>query len=163
MILLDQEIYINQLLTSHKIMAILDKNPEIKKIICPPSVYKRTAPKYIEALANLGVKVEPVSKRGRPKKYDEKDLEKINKLSNQGSTPREISDTLEIPLKTVYYFIGSPLKRGRKPKYSLKTAQKVKSMHDEGHSVKEISENLDIPIRSIYSLLNKNKQPNIKK
>lgn len=152
---MDQEIYINQPLTSHKIMTILDKNPEIKKITCPPSVYKRTAPRYIEALANLGVKVEPVSKRGRPRKYDEKDRAKINNLLKQGYTPQKISDTLKIPLKTVYYFIESPLKRGRKQKYSLKTAQKVKSMHKEGHSVKEISENLDIPIRSIYSLLNK--------
>ena len=154
-ILLDQEIYVNQPLTSRKIMEILEENPEIEKITCPPSIYKRITPRYIEALSKLGVKVEPVTKRGRPKKYSEKDLENINNMLKQGYTPHEISDRLKIPLKTIYYFIESPLKRGRKPKYSFETKQKVKSMHDEGHSAKEISKNLNIPLRSVYSLIKK--------
>lgn len=152
---LDHEIYINQPLTSHKIMEILEENPEIEKITCPPSIYKRITPRYLEALSKLGVKVEPVSKRGRPKKYDAKDRENINNLLKKGYNPREISDKLNIPLKTVYYFIETPLKKGRKPKYSYKTEQKVKSMYDEGYPVKEISKNLNIPLRSVYSLLNK--------
>jgi hypothetical protein len=150
-------IYINQPLTSHKIMEILEENPEIEKITCPPSIYKRITPRYIEALSKLGVKVEPVTKRGRPKKYSDKDQENINNMVKQGHPPRKISDVLNIPLKTVYYFIESPLKRGRKPKYSFETEQKVKTMYRKGHSVKEISENLDIPLRSVYSLLNKGK------
>lgn len=152
---MDHEIYVNQPLTSHKIMEILEENPEIEKITCPPSIYKRITPRYIEALSKLGVKVEPVTKKGRPKKYGEKDQENINNMLKQGHTPQEISVNLKIPLKTVYYFIKSPLKRGRKPKYSFKTEQKVKFMHDEGYSVKEISEILNIPLRSVYNLLNK--------
>jgi hypothetical protein len=136
-------------------MEILEENPEIEKITCPPSIYKRITPRYIEALSKLGVKVEPVTKRGRPKKYGKKDQENINNMLKQGYTPQEISVILKIPLKTVYYFIESPLKRGRKPKYSFETEQKIKSMHDKGHSVKEISKNLKIPIRSVYSLLKK--------
>ena len=152
---MDQEIYVNQPLTSHKIMEILEENPEVMKITCPPSIYQRITPRYIEALSKLGVKVEPVTKRGRPKKYHEGDKRNINNLLTKGKSPQEISDALNIPLKTVYYFIESPLKRGRKPKYSYETEQKVKSMYDEGCSAKEISQNLNIPLRSVYSLVKK--------
>lgn len=77
----------------------------------------------------------------------------VGKMFKQGYTPQEISNTLNIPLKTVYYLNKTPLKQGRKPKYSLETVRKVKSSHNEGVSAKEISEKLDIPLRSVYSLL----------
>jgi len=148
-----REIYVNRPLTSHKIMEILDKNPELEKITCPPSIYRRMASRYIEALSRLGVKVEPVQRRGRPKKYDEKCLKKLEYMFKQGYTPNEISDTLKIPLKTVYYFNKSSLKKGRKNKYTSKTINKVQTLHDKGLSAREISDNLNIPLRSVYDLL----------
>lgn len=147
------EIYVNQPLTLHKIMELLDKNPELRKITCPPSIYKRIPSRYLDALSNLEVEVEPVEKLGRPRKYGKKEIENMEKMFEQGYTPQEISDTLDIPLKTVYHFNKKPLKRGRKPKYSPETGRKVKKLHEEGLSAREISEKLDIPLRSVYSLL----------
>lgn len=155
MIILGHEIYVSKPLTSHKIMELLDKHPELKKITCPPSLYKRIAPRYLNALYQLGIEVEPVEKMGRPRKYGKKEIETMEKMFKDGLTPREISDALDIPLKTVYHYNRKPLKKGVKCKYSLETVQKIKTMHKKGLSAKEISFKLDIPLRSVYSLLKK--------
>lgn len=147
------ELYVNHPLTSQKIMAILDNNPELEKITCPPSVHQRIPLKYIEALSRLGIKVEPVQKRGRPKKYGVRDQESVNEMIKKGHTPQEISDNLKIPLKTVYYFNKTPLKKGRKRKYSAETINKAHNMHKNGFSARYISDNLNIPLRSVYRLL----------
>ncbi len=147
------EIYISEPLTSQKIMEVLDKNPELRKITCPPSLYKRIPTRYLEALSKLGVEVKPMEKLGRPRKYGEKERDRVNKMFKQGYTPQEISDALNIPLKTVYYLNKTPLKQGRKPKYPPETLRKAKSCHQKGVSAKEISEKLNIPLRSVYSLL----------
>lgn len=153
MLILGYEIHVSKPLTSQKIMELLDKNPELRKITCPPSLYKRIPTRYLEALSALDVEVEPVEKLGRPRKYGGKERDMVGKMFKQGHTPQEISNTLDIPLKTVYYLNKTPLKKGRKPKYSPETVRKVKSSHNEGVSAKEISEKLDIPLRSVYSLL----------
>lgn len=134
-------------------MEILDKYPELKKIKCPPSIYQRTSPKYLEALSKLGVEVEALKKRGRPRKYDKSDVKTIRKMLREGFTPQEVSDDLGIPLKTIYYFNKTPLKRGRKGKYSPKTLKKVKNLYNEGLKARDISEKLNIPLRTVYSLL----------
>jgi hypothetical protein len=152
-LILGDEIYINKPLTSHKIMEVLDKNPELRKITCPPSLYKRIPKRYLEALSKLGVEVEPVEKIGRPRKYGEKERDMVNLMFKQGYSPQEISDNLKIPLKTVYYLNKTPLKQGRKPKYHPETERRVKSCHQKGVSAQEISEKLNIPLRSVYSLL----------
>ena len=134
-------------------MELLDKHPDVKKIKCPNSLYVRTSKKYLDALSELGIEVEPVMKRGRPKKYGEKEALKIHEMLVNGSSPKEISQKLDIPLKTVYYLKDTKLKRGRKPKYSKETEEEIKHLHDEGHSAKEISEKLNIPLRTIYFLI----------
>lgn len=148
-------IYINQPLTSHKIMALLDKHPDLKKITCPPSLYRRIAPRYLDVLSKLGVEVEPIEKLGRPKKYGKEDKESVEKLFQEGRTPKEISDILGIPVKTVYYLNQNQLQRGRKFKYPPETVRKVKISHDKGLTAREISESLNIPLRTVYDLLKK--------
>lgn len=150
---MDHEIHVSKPLTSQKIMELLDKNPQLRKITCPPSLYKRIPTRYLEALSSLGVEVEPVQKLGRPRKYGEKESDMVGKMFKQGHTPQEISNTLNIPLKTVYYLNKTPLKQGRKPKYPPETLRKVESCHEKGISAQEISLKLNIPLRSVYSLL----------
>ena len=148
-----REIYINRPLSSQVIMELLDKYPDLKKIKSPKSLYIRTSKKYLDALSKLGIEVEPVIKRGRPKKYGVNESEKVHDMLMEGFTPKEISEKLDIPLKTVYYLKDTELKRGRKPKYSKETENEVKKLHEEGFTPKEISEKLDIPLRTIYSLI----------
>jgi len=150
---LQDEIYVNKPLSFSRIMELLDQYPDLKKISCPPSLYSRISPKYIEALNELGVSVVSVEKKGRPKKYDEKYTQKIQHLLKSGITPLEISETLGIPLKTVYYLKESPLKRGRKMKYDHHKVKKVKNLYTKGVPARDISKDLRIPLRTVYSLL----------
>ncbi|MBI5680913.1 MAG: helix-turn-helix domain-containing protein [Methanobacterium sp.] len=150
---MDDEIYINKPLSSQVIMELLEKYPHLKKIKSPRSLYARTSKKYLDALSKLGIEVEPVDKRGRPKKYDKTEAELIQKMLNEGSSTKEISQKLQIPLKTVYYLKDTKLKRGRKPKYSKETEDEVKNLHKNGVSAKDISKKLNIPLRTVYCLL----------
>lgn len=147
------EIYVNKPLSFSLIMELLDQHPDLKKISCPPSLYSRISPKYLKALNELGVTVVSIEKKGRPKKYDEKYAHNIQHLLKSGTTPREISERLDIPLKTVYYLKDSPLKRGRKLKYNTNKVKKVKNLYTKGVPAKDISKDLKIPLRTVYSLL----------
>lgn len=134
-------------------MELLDQHPDLKKITCPPSLYSRISPKYLEALTELGVSVVSVAKKGRPKKYSDSDSNNIQDLLKLGQTPQEISENLQIPLKSVYYLNNSPLKRGRKNKYNPKEIKKVKNLYKGGVPAREIASQLEIPLRTVYSLL----------
>lgn len=146
------EIYVSEQLSSRKIMELLDKYPDLEKIRCPQSLYLRISKKYLEALSELGIEVEPVIRIGRPKKYTE-EPEAIQKLLDDGKSPKEISEILKIPLKTVYYLKNSKLKRGRKSKYPPETEEKVKKLYENGVPTREISQKLEIPLRTVYYFL----------
>lgn len=147
------EIYVKRALSSQVIMELLDRYPNLKKIKVPSSLYPRTSKKYLNALSELGIEVEPVIRRGRPRKYGNTEVELIQKKIQEGVSPKDISDELEIPLKTVYYLKDTKLKRGRKPKYSKETEGKIKNLRNKGFSAKYISEKMDIPLRTVYSLI----------
>lgn len=134
-------------------MEVLDNYPNLKKIKCPKSLYNRTPKKYLDALSNLGIQVEPVIRRGRPRKYGDHETKKIQEMINEGLNPAEISDKLQIPIKTVYYLKDVKLKRGRRPKYSKDMEFKIKKMQKDGFSAKEISGKLNMPLRTVYYLL----------
>lgn len=138
-------------------MELLDQYPDLKKISCPPSLFARISPKYLEALDELGIAVVPIEKKGRPKKYKDEEAQKIHELLKSGKKPKEIAETLGMSLKTVYYLKDSPLKPGRKNKYDQQLVQKVKDLKNEGVSAKEIASRLEIPLRTVYSLLKRDK------
>ena len=149
----NNEIYVKRALSSQVIMELLDRHPNLKKIKVPSSLYPRTSKKYLDALSQLGIEVEPVIKRGRPKKYGSNESEIVQKMIDEGVSPKDISDELEIPLKSVYYLKNTKLKRGRKPKYSKETEEKIKKLRDDGLRAKDISEKLSIPLRTVYCLI----------
>jgi hypothetical protein len=150
-----EEVYIKKPLTTRRIVEILDSNPNLKIIKCPPSLYKRTPRKYLDALNQLGVEVESYKKLGRPKKYGKEEVEKINQMIEDGFSMAEISGKLDIPLKTVYYLKSKPLPKGRKKKYDDETVEKVAMLSRKGVRPNEISRKLHIPLRSVYSLINR--------
>ena len=149
------KVYVNEPLSSRKIIELLEEHPHLKKITCPKSLYLRTSQKYIDALSQLGVEVEPLTRRGRPKRYTESDVENIKKMLKKGASPQEISDSLHIPLKTVYYLNKSGLGRGRKLKYGKEREIEVKSLYKNGLRAKEISKKFKIPLRTVYSIIKK--------
>ncbi|MDI9617458.1 helix-turn-helix domain-containing protein [Methanothermobacter sp.] len=149
-----EKIHLNQPLTARRIIEILEKNPDLKKITCPISLYHRTSKRYLEALEELGVEVEPVKRIGRPRKYTEKDVKMVQSLLREGKTPKQISGITNIPLKTVYYLKGDmKLKRGKKKKYDKNTRFRVREMAKNGVPARKISEELGIPLRTVYYIL----------
>jgi hypothetical protein len=150
---LTKEVYVNEQLSSRRIMEVLDSNPDLEKIMCPISIYTRISKKYMDALDELGIELEPVQRRGRPKKYSPSDATQIQKMLDKGESPKEISQKLNLPVKTVYYLKNSSLKRGRKVKYTSEKAREVKKLYGKGIPAKKISENLKIPLRTVYFLI----------
>ncbi|MGB9838431.1 resolvase [Methanothermobacter sp.] len=149
-----EKVHLNQPLTSRRIIEILEKNPDLKKITCPISLYHRTSKRYLKALEELGVEVEPVKRIGRPRKYTEKDVKMVQKLLREGKTPKQISGIADIPLKTVYYLKGDmKLKRGAKRKYDKNTRFRVREMARKGVPARKISEELGIPLRTVYYIV----------
>ncbi len=149
-----KDVYINEPLTSRKIIEVLEKNPDLKEITCPISLYNRTSPKYLEALKKLGIEVKPVKRMGRPRKYTEKDVKRIRRLLREGKTPKQIAGITRIPLKTVYYLKGDlKLKRGSKPKYDKRTRTKIKEMVKKGVPPRRIAEKFNIPLRTVYYII----------
>ena len=153
MVFLVEVVYVNEPLSSRKIMEVLDSNPNLEKITCPISIYTRISKKYMDALKELGIDVEPIKRRGRPKKYSSNEAAKIQTLLDRGESPKTISKNLNLPIKTIYYLKNSSLKRGRKVKYSPEKTLEVKRLYSKGIPAKKISENLRIPLRTVYLLI----------
>lgn len=146
-------IHITKTLTSSMIVELIDEYPNLEEITCSPSVFNRTSNTYIDALKKLDINVK--------RKYDWGAKSRSNgiefyvlKLSNEGLTPKQISQKLEISLNRVYYLLKKADAQfdNRKRKYDHK---EIKQLKRDGLKPKEIAEKLDIPLRSVYYILNK--------
>ncbi len=153
MLYLVKEIHWDGALSEEIIMDLMDKNQDLETIRLKEDVYFKMPNDFFKLLSERGVKVRPIAKRGRPKKYEEIEIKLIQKMLDNGTPPKEISDLLRIPLKSVYYLKKDSLKRGRRSKYSLDTKNKVKMLYAEGVSTAKISEDMNIPRRTIYDIL----------
>ena len=83
-------IHITEVLSSLKIMDLLEEYPNLEKITCSPSVYNRTSNKYIEALNQLDIDVVKEYHWGASKKpcdYEEELLQ----LASEGYKAAEIA------------------------------------------------------------------------
>jgi hypothetical protein len=153
-----KEIHIKKLLTSKKIVKLIDTYPNLEKITCPTSTYNRVSKKYIEALKKLGISIE-IGYKKSSKKYSEEKALKVIELIQKNKTPSEIANILNLPLKTVYYLKNKSsnsslkLKTGRKKKYSEQQIKNIKNLAEKSIPVKEISKIENIPIRTVYYIL----------
>lgn len=158
---MSSKVHVNKPLSSKLIIEILDENPDLEEINCPLSLYERTSEIYLNALNELGVRINIIESRGRPKKYDDDLKEKINEMISSGLSVKAIASRLNIDSKTVYYLKEKKLKQGPKSKYSEKTKREIVNMKDNGVPVKKISEKLKIPSRTIYYILKKSKESEV--
>ncbi|MBQ9161466.1 MAG: hypothetical protein IJ672_03725 [Methanobrevibacter sp.] len=146
-------IHITKTLTSSMIVELIDKYPNLEEITCSPSVYNRTSNTYINALKQLDINVKRQYNWGAKSKSNGIEFY-VLKLSNEGLTPKQISQKLEISLNRVYYLLRKANAKfdNRKRKYNHK---EIKQLKRDGLKPKEIAEKLDIPLRSVYYILNK--------
>ena len=68
---MSSKVHVNKPLSSKLIIEILDENPDLEEINCPLSLYERTSEVYLDALGELGITINIIESRGRPKKYDD--------------------------------------------------------------------------------------------
>ncbi len=152
------KVHVNKPLSSKLIIEILDENPDLEVINCPLSLYERTSEIYLDALSELGIKINIIESRGRPKKYDDELKNTIEDMLRSGLSVKTIASRLNIDSKTVYYLKKSKLKQGPKSKYSDKTKEEIVRLKNKGTPVKAISDKLNIPVRTIYYILKKSKE-----
>lgn len=146
-------IHITKALSSSMIVTLIDEYQNLEEITCPPSVYKRTSKKYIEALKGVGIEVRIQYNWGAKSKS--KDIEfYVLKLSNEGLAAKQISQKLDISLNRTYYLLKKSKANfdNRKRKYNH---AEIRQLRKDGLSPKEISERLDIPLRTVYYIINK--------
>lgn len=151
-------IHIKEVLSSLKIMELMDKYPNLQTITCSKSVYDRISKTYIEALKSLDIEVKIEYNWGRKSKNDLL-KSKVVKLAKSGLSAKSISRQLEIPLSKVYYLVKSHDENFKFNDYRKKhdddKRNLVRKLRDDGKKPTEISEELDIPVRSVYYILNK--------
>jgi hypothetical protein len=145
-------VHITKTLSSSVIVELLDNYPNLEEITCPPSVYKRTSNKYIDALKKLDINVKTKYKWGAESKSNDIEFY-VRKLSDEGLTAKQISQKLDISLNRVYYLLRKSKAKfdNRRRKYDH---SEIKQLKEDGFSAKEISQNLDIPLRTVYYILN---------
>lgn len=148
-------IHVTEVLSSFRIMDLIDEYPDLKEITCSPSVYDRTSKNYIDALEQLDIVVKKKYNWGAKSKTNgEEDI--VLDLAKKGLTVREISKKLDMKINRVYYLLRKNKDEIKLDDYKRKNNHsEVKALKDEGFSAKEISQKLDIPLRSVYYILNK--------
>ena len=148
-------IHVTEVLSSSRIVELIDEYPNLEEITCAPSVYNRTSKNYIEALEQLDIGVRKEYNWGAKSKTNGEDDIVLN-LAKKGLTAHEISKKLDMKLNRVYYLLSKNKDEIRLDNYKRKNNHSaVKALKDEGLTAKEISQNLDIPLRSVYYILNK--------
>jgi len=102
----DSEYYLNLRPTVDIVEALVDKCNGVKRISCPPSLLQQTAKKVFKLTNEKGIKLDAGEfKVGRPKKYDEDTIREVIESRNNGKPAKEIAAEMEMPLRTVYFYL----------------------------------------------------------
>ena len=99
-------VYINVPLNTHDIVKILNYFSELEVIYLNPSAFKLTSKKIKLALKKSGISIRKIqTQQGRPLKYGDDLLKQLKKMASTGLPAKEISNLLNMPLRTVYFFL----------------------------------------------------------
>lgn len=100
------EVHLSIRPTINILASILTSAPKVETITCPPSLFERTPKKIQDALEKIGVNFTPLLLTpGRPRSHPNWKIEKVYELDKKGLSVKEISEELDIPLTTVYYYL----------------------------------------------------------
>ncbi|MGN1363650.1 MAG: hypothetical protein ACI4VU_08105 [Methanobrevibacter sp.] len=152
------KVHITEALTSKKIIEITEEYPSLEIITCSQSIYNRIPKKYLNALEQLDINVKVEYNQGAKPKYSKGLINKVIELKENGLTPKEIANKVELSTKKTYYILEkySDIKLNNyKRKYTEDDKEKIRKMKEKGVKPTEISEIMNIPIRTIYYILNK--------
>ena len=99
-------VYINARPSIDIVSLIISKAPNVKEILCPPSLLKQTSSKVQKFLQSAGIRLSHKDIRvGRPKKYADDTVQTILAKKSTGMSVKDIANEMQIPLRTVYYYL----------------------------------------------------------
>ena len=102
----DDEVYLPLRPTIEIINKIIQRNPNVKKIQCPQSLYLQVSKKAFKKLREIGVEIQPGDIRvGRPLKHDINLIRKVINEKANGKPVKQISEENGIPVRTIYYYL----------------------------------------------------------
>lgn len=148
-------VHVTEVLSSVRIMDLMDEYPNLREITCAPSVFERTSKNYIDALEQLDIEVKKKYEWGaKSRSNGEEDV--VLDLAKKGYSAREIAEELGIKLNRVYYLLRKNKENVKFDNYKRKyDYSEVKSLSENGLEASEISKKLDIPLRTVYYILNR--------
>ncbi|MDR2831285.1 MAG: resolvase [Methanobrevibacter sp.] len=153
-----KEVHITKPLSSKIIVELLDKYPALERITCPISLYNRISKRYVEVLNEMGISIKIEYNYNHPKKYNDIGS-KVVDLIQEGKTPIEVANILNLHIKKVYYLRSkfskpkTKLKTGKKTKYSEKQINNIKIQFRQEVPIKKIAETENIPLRTVYYII----------
>lgn len=101
-----KEVHLSIRPTINILASILTSAPNVERITCPPSLFERTPEKIKTALEKVGISFDPLLLTpGRPRSHPNWKIDKVYELEKKGFSAKEISEELDIPLTTVYYYL----------------------------------------------------------
>ena len=107
----DTEVYLSLRPTMQIISKVLDRSPNLGKITCPPSLYLQVSKKVFRFLESKKVTIQSGDfKVGRPKIHDDETIRQIISQRAAGKAAKKISEDLDVPLRTVYFYLKNGLK-----------------------------------------------------
>ncbi|MBU6996824.1 MAG: hypothetical protein HXS41_11245 [Theionarchaea archaeon] len=102
----EREVYVPRILGMDVLLALLEHGENLRIIILPPSIFAQTSQRvrdYLER-ARVSLRKGDISV-GRPSRYTEQDTREITRLLRERTPITEISRTLKIPRRTIYYLM----------------------------------------------------------
>ncbi len=103
----DEVVYLSIRPSIDVVVALLEHDPHVKTILCPPSLYELTSARVRDALKEVGVSLKKGDvKVGRPRKYTKEEIQTMLDLYSDGVPVTTISERLEIPRRTIYYYLN---------------------------------------------------------
>jgi hypothetical protein len=104
------EVYMNLRPTVDVVDAIRKQCPNVKRITCPPSLYRQTAKKVFKLVEGAGIALAPGDfKVGRPNKWDKEQVKGVLTKRSSGLSAKAIAQELDMPLRTVYFYLKNGL------------------------------------------------------
>lgn len=104
------ELYISLRPTQEIVERIVEQTEALDKLKCPKSLYYQVGKKVNEKLQKHEINLEPGEYTpGRPRKYTEEEITKMIELREKGKSVQDISDHMDVPIRTIYYYLNKGL------------------------------------------------------
>ncbi len=108
----EEEMYISLRPTQEITEEIIERAEALKKLKCPESLYYQVGEKVSKRLKERGIDLEPGEfSPGRPKKYSDEEIERMLQLREKGKSVKEISQRMDVPVRTVYFYLNKQTQR----------------------------------------------------